>query len=36
MSDKDFMISILGFATAIFIILMLCAVAFGIATVNSL
>lgn len=36
MSDKEFIITVIGFATAIFIILMLCVVAFGISAINSL
>lgn len=36
MNDKEFMITVIGFATVIFIILMLCVVAFGISAINSL
>lgn len=36
MNDKEFIINILGFAVAIFLVLMACAAAFGISAINSL
>ena len=36
MNDKEFIINILGFAVAMFIVLMACAAAFGISAVNNL